>query len=94
MKLPASSELVENVLLDLPRELLLEIWHALETTRDMNALAQTCHYSYHNFNPRLYHWITGHWARYHAFFNWIAEHGPVEALHHLLDAVSNFRLGA
>ena len=74
------------LLLVLPHELLLEIWDALETTTDIDAFAQTCFYCHDNFNPRPDHWITSYQARYQPFFNWIAEHGPVEALHHLLDA--------
>lgn len=51
--------------------LLDEIGDAPKTTRDMNAFAQICYYCYDNFNPRLYHWITGYRARYQ-----LAEYGP------------------
>lgn len=73
------------LLLDLPHELILDIWDALETTRDMNAFAQTCHYSYDNFNTRLYHYII-HCSDRYSPFHWTAEQGPVETLHKLLKA--------
>lgn len=76
------------LLLDLPHELLLSIWDTLETTRDMNALVRTCHYSYDNLNPLLYRYIIHHSDRDDAF-EWAAENGPVETLHKLLNAGVN-----
>lgn len=42
------------LLLDLPLELLLEIWDALDDVKDMNTIVWTCHYAYNNLNGRLY----------------------------------------
>ncbi|KAJ5153134.1 uncharacterized protein N7482_009612 [Penicillium canariense] len=73
------------LLLDLPHELILSIWDSLETARDMNDFARTCHYCYDTLHPRLYHYITNHSDRDYPFL-WTAKHGPVETLHKLLDA--------
>ncbi|KAJ5377568.1 uncharacterized protein N7496_004977 [Penicillium cataractarum] len=76
------------LLLDLPHELLLNIWDTLDTTSDMNALVRTCHYCYDNLNPLLYRYIIHHLDQCDAF-EWAAEHGPVETLHKLLNTSIN-----
>lgn len=72
-------------LLDLPHELLLEIWDTLETAKELNAFVQTCRYTYDNFNHRLYQFAaqTPHWCHP---LQWAAMKGPEATTRKLLDA--------
>ncbi|KAJ5084183.1 hypothetical protein NUU61_008762 [Penicillium alfredii] len=72
-------------LLDLPPELLLDIWDLFETTTDMNALVQTCHYFYDKFNESLYNYIIYTEACAKAL-NYAARRCPKTTTQKLLDA--------
>ena len=79
-------------LLDLPHELFLELWDIFEaqTTQEtyaqMNALIQTCHYLYDNFNPRLYHTVAHTDSSNTMAMTWAIRHGPITTTEKLLDA--------
>lgn len=79
-------------LLDLPLELLLEVWDILEDkdSREayaaMNALVQTCHYCYENFNSRLYHAVTRSDEHSARAIEWAIRRGPTSTADKLLDA--------
>ena len=78
--------------LDLPHELFLELWDIFEaqTTQEtyaqMNALIQTCHYLYDNFNPRLYHNVAHTDSSNTMAMTWAIRYGPITTTEKLLDA--------
>lgn len=72
-------------LLELPHELLLEIWDAVDTEASMNALIQTCRYIFDNFNPRLYHYIVHETSCVHPLL-WATQRGPEATMQKLLVA--------
>jgi ankyrin repeat protein len=77
------------LLLDLPHELLLEIWDTLDPKSDegaRNALVQTCHYVYDNFNSRLYRGTVQATAPHVCALEWAAKHGQLRTIHKLLNA--------
>ena len=76
-------------LLDIPHELFLELWDIFETQEtyaQMNALIQTCHYLYDNFNPRLYHNVAHTDSSNAMAMTWAIRHGPITTTEKLLDA--------
>lgn len=75
--------------LDLPLELLLQIWDTLDPKSDegaRNALVRTCHFVYFNFNSLLYRGTVQSTAPAVRALEWAAEHGQMQTIHKLLDA--------
>lgn len=75
--------------LDLPLELLLQIWDTLDPESDecaRNALVRTCHFVYSNFNSLLYRGTVQSTARSVRALEWAAERGQMRTIHKLLNA--------
>ncbi|KAJ6131288.1 hypothetical protein N7523_001748 [Penicillium sp. IBT 18751x] len=77
------------LLLELPHEILLEIWDALDPQSyegSRNALVQTCRYFSINFNSRLYRGTIAVTAPSVRAFTWAARHGQAWTIQKLLNA--------
>lgn len=73
------------LLLELPLELLLEIWDALEGVKEMNAVVRACRYTYDNLNNRLYQFAAQEECSWKTL-QWAAAKGPESTTRKLLDA--------
>lgn len=71
-------------LLQLPDEIILLLGRTLESTRDINALAQACKSLYHRLNPVLYRFDRSHGGN--SALIWAARRGIPGILQHATDA--------